>query len=237
MGKAMGDYEMLCHGDKVMVAVSGGKDSLSLLKILQYRQSFIPIEIEILAVYVHNGISGPNVDQLASLFQSWKVDYRIHQIDLAPAENAKDIDCFWCSWTRRKALFDLAQQLGFNKIAFGHHLDDIIETILMNLFYRAEISAMRPKQELFNGKLTIIRPLSYETESIIQQFADHEGFVHLDRSLCPHQTTSKRAVVKKFIAELEKDNPSIKMNIFNSLNHIKHDYLLDVFIEKPNDIL
>jgi tRNA 2-thiocytidine biosynthesis protein TtcA len=226
---------MLQDGDKVMVAVSGGKDSLSLLKVLQYRQSFIPISVELLAVHVESGIPNFPLQKLTELFESWEARYHIEKIDFLNGKAFEEIDCFWCSWNRRKVLFELAQRLGFNKIAFGHHIDDIVETILMNLFYRGEIGAMRPKQELFNGKLTIIRPFAYETEAAIQQLAEAEGILNVDQFQCPHNETSKRTMIKRLLFDLEKESPAIKMNIFKSLQNVKTDYLLDTFAENPID--
>ncbi len=230
-GKAMGDYAMLQDGDKVLVAVSGGKDSLSLLRVFQYRQSFIPIRIELLAVYVEAGIPDFPIQELVQIFESWQIDYRIEKIDFLKGQAFFETNCFWCSWNRRKALFQLAQNLGFNKIALGHHLDDIVETILMNLFYKAEISAMRPKQELFGGNLAIIRPLAYESETSIRQFAKKEGLSAVGRCSCPHDKDSKRALIKQLLLDLERENPNIKKNIFKSLINVKKDYLLDVSLE------
>ncbi|MDP8266821.1 MAG: ATP-binding protein [Candidatus Aceula meridiana] len=236
MGKAIGDYDMFQDGDKVLVAVSGGKDSLSLLRILQFRQSFIPIKMEFLAVFVDSGIPDFPVEKLESVFKQLDVPYRIEKNDFLGEKSFEDVDCFWCSWNRRKVLFGLAQRLGFNKIAFGHHLDDIVETVLLNLFYQGEIGAMKPKQELFEGKMCIVRPLAYEKEENILIFAKQEGLDGLSKYYCPQNDKSKRMQVKKMLAELEQENPAIKINIFKSLQNIKEEYLLG-FPEKAGEIL
>ncbi len=226
-GKAIGDYAMLQDGDRVLVAVSGGKDSLTLLHVLLYRQTFIPIKIKLTAVHIDAGIPGFPLVKLEKHFQKLGVDYRIEQINFLKGKDLSDIDCFWCSWNRRKALFELARKMGYNKIAFGHHLDDIAETILLNLFFRGEIGAMRPHQPLFNGKVTVIRPLAYEKEAVIAKFATAHKLKNLCRCLCPHSANSKRATMKRLLTKLEKENPAVKMNILKSLQNIKENYLLD----------
>lgn len=227
VGKAIGDYDMLHDGDRVMVAVSGGKDSLALLHVLLYRQKFIPVKIKLMAVHIDAGIPGFPLNKLINHFQKLGVDYHVEKIDFLKGKKMDDIDCFWCSWNRRKALFNLAEKLGFNKIAFGHHMDDIVETILLNLFFRGEIGAMRPKQVLFKGKVTMIRPLAYEREDVISRFAKAQKIKNLCRYDCPHSATSKRAAMKKLLVALEKVNPSVKVNIFRGLQNIKEEYLLD----------
>lgn len=218
---------MLQGGDRVLVAVSGGKDSLTLLHVLLYRQRFIPVKIKLVAAHVDMGIPGFSLSKLVRHFQQLGVEYAVEKTDVLRNKQIKDIDCFWCSWNRRKALFSLARKMDFNKIAFGHHLDDIVETILLNLFFRGEVGAMRPKQVLFGGKLTVIRPLAYESEATIARFAKAEKLSNLCRYRCPHSSISKRAAMKKIVKMLEKENPHAKINVFRALQNIKQDYLLD----------
>lgn len=232
VGKAIGDYAMFQDQDRVIVAVSGGKDSLSLLKVLQYRQSFIPVKLELLAVYIQSEAEDCSLKTIEPVLKAIAVPYQVKQIHILQGKDIQEIDCFWCSWNRRKALFQIAQDLGFNKIALGHHLDDIAETILMNLFYRGEISAMRPRQELFQGKMTLVRPLAYIREREIIHFAEKEGMLGVSSFVCPRSEDSTRLKIKRILADLEGRNPSVSLNILKSLSNIKEDYLVDVFAEE-----
>jgi len=227
VGEATFDYEMLKDGDKVMIAVSGGKDSLALVKLLKYRQAFIPVDFDILAVHVDYGIPGFPVDKIKEYCEKLDVPFHMEKIDVLKDKTMADINCFWCAWNRRKALFKLSAKLGFNKVALGHHLDDIVETVLLNMFFRAEISTMKPKQELFKGRLTIIRPLAYVHEDQIIQMVKKEKIPVIEEYMCPHKDITTRMFLKKLLKQLESRIPKIKTNIFYSLQNIKDDYLLN----------
>lgn len=224
-GKAMMDYKMLSEGDKIAVAVSGGKDSLTLLNILNERKKFVPIKYELLAVHVDMGYPCQHPKILAEYFKKLGVEYHIEKIDILKGKSRKDISCFWCSWNRRKALFQVVDRFGCTKLALGHHKDDIIETTLLNLFFQGEISTMCPKQELFKGKIVIIRPLAYVEEELIRRFAKTLDFPH-HKCACPNSVTSKRTKIKGIINDLAKVCPEVRTNIFRSVKRIKKDYLL-----------
>jgi len=225
VGKAIIDYKMLSAGDRIVVAVSGGKDSLTLLQVLHDRKKFVPIKYELIAVHIDMGYPCQHPKILARYFKKMGVDYHIEKIDILKGKSRKDISCFWCSWNRRKTLFEVADRLGCTKVALGHHHDDIIETILMNMFFHGEIAAMAPKQELFGGKITLIRPLAYTDEDMIVKFAKTLDFPH-HKCACPNSITSQRTKMTKVIADLRKVCPDIKKNIFRSVKRIKKDYLL-----------
>lgn len=225
VGRAIMDYGMIADGDKIAVAVSGGKDSLTLLRVLHDRKAFVPIKYDLVAVHIDLGYPCQHPKILAEYFKKLGVEYHIEKVDILQGKTRKDITCFWCSWNRRKALFQAADRLGCSKVALGHHKDDIVETILLNLFFQGEISAMVPKQELFKGKITIIRPLSYVEESMIVKFAKSADFYH-EKCACPNSLTSKRTKITNIIRELEKVCPEVKTNIFKSVKRIKKDYLL-----------
>ncbi|PIP19160.1 MAG: tRNA 2-thiocytidine(32) synthetase TtcA [Candidatus Omnitrophica bacterium CG08_land_8_20_14_0_20_41_16] len=225
VGRAIIDYKMLSDGDKIAVAVSGGKDSLTLLWVLNDRKRFVPIKYELLAVHIDLGYPRSCAKALEKYFKKIGVNYHIEKVDILKKTKPKDISCFWCSWNRRKALFETANRFDCTKVALGHHKDDIVETILLNLFFQGEISAMSPKQELFKGKITLIRPLAYVEEHMIKRFAKEEGLPN-QTCICSNSLTSKRTKIKTIIRELEKACPDVKTNIFRSVKRIKKDYLL-----------
>ena len=225
IGRAIMDYKMLDAGDRIAVAVSGGKDSLALLRILNDRRAFVPIKYSVVAVHIDLGYPRSISAKLEKYFRKAGVEYHIEKVDTLRKTAKKDINCFWCSWNRRKALFEAANRLNCSKVALGHHLDDIVETILLNLFFQGEISAMSPKQELFKGKITLIRPLAYVEEYMIKRFAREEKIPH-DTCRCPNSITSNRTKMGKIIQDLKRTCPEVKKNIFRSVKRIKTDYLL-----------
>jgi tRNA 2-thiocytidine biosynthesis protein TtcA len=225
VGRAIMDYKMISDGDKIAVAVSGGKDSLTLLKILIDRLKFVPITYEVIAVHIDLGFPRSCAKQLEKYFKKIKVRYHIEKVSELRKTSKERINCFWCSWNRRKALFGVSDRLGCSKVALGHHKDDIAETILMNIFFHAEFSAMSPNQELFHGRIRIIRPMAYVEESLIRRFVKSAGFKTFDCK-CPQSSLSNRATVGGIISKLEKICPEIRTNICKSAQRVRPDYLL-----------
>jgi len=225
MGRAIMDYKMLAPRDKVAVAVSGGKDSLTLLRLLIDRQAFVPLKYKVVAIHIDMGYPKSISLRLEKYFKKLNVEYKIIKTDILKKTDKSKINCFWCSWNRRKELFIAANKLGCTKIALGHHMDDIAETMLLNLFFRGEISTMAPKQELFKGKITLIRPLAYVEESLIKRFVKETKLQH-SSCVCPHSVISNRNRMGRIIQGLEKISPNVKKNIYRSLKRIKKDYLL-----------
>ena len=159
---------------------------------------------------------------LKKFFEDIGVKYHFKKIKVLD-ENRRT-SCFWCSWNRRKALFLAADKFGCNKIALGHHKDDIVETLLLNIFYHGEFAAMNPRQELFGGKVTIIRPLCYVEEENMRKFAKESGFPS-QMCRCPNADTSKRRLMKEFVRKMERDCKYVKTNIFKSISRVKEDYI------------
>ncbi len=227
-GKAIGDFDMIQAGDKIAVAVSGGKDSISLLHVLRHRRLVSPVKFDFTAVHIDFKFSDFDPQKLVEYLQREGFAHLVERVDSMEGEKWEDIDCFWWSWNRRKALFELADRLGFTKIAFGHHMDDIVETIILNQFYRGEISAMRPRQELFDGKIVLIRPLAYEREETMRVLAEKLDIRSIGgQSKCANEEDSHRAKIKQMLREFERDNPQVIKNIFRSLQNLKTEYLLD----------
>ena len=200
IGKAIGDHSLIEDGDKILVGVSGGKDSLTLLKLLKARQSWAPVRFDILAAHVRSDFSCGSAEQekmMVRCFQDWGVKSVFSEIRVL--DDNQQTSCFWCSWNRRKALFELAEQTGCRKLALAHHKDDIIETVLMNLFFKGDVSGMQPRQEMFGGALTIIRPLCYVEEHLTRTFAREYRFLN-DNDPCPFGVDSQRQRMKSLIA-------------------------------------
>ncbi len=228
MGKAIHRFGLIQDGDRILVGVSGGKDSLSLLHLLHERSKRVQIHYELLAVHVDLGFETSGADMLKEFFEAKRIAYHIEPTRIAELANGPDNrenPCFLCSWERRKRVFSLAQRFGCTKVAFGHHQDDIIETLLLNIFYSAEISTMLPFQSLFNGKITLIRPLALLEERKIERFAKEMGLPHFPCG-CPASVRSKRRKVKELISGLARENHRVKSNIFRALSNIKLDYTL-----------
>ncbi len=228
LGKAVREYDMINNGDRVAVAVSGGKDSMALLYMLKERLNWIPIRYDLLAVHLDMGFEGtqPHLieqgcHQIGVPFYMEKTDYGIK----AHGPDNKENPCFLCSWLRRKHLFQLANSLNFSKIAFGHNKDDIIETLFLNMFFSGELSTMLPKQSLFKGSLTIIRPLALLEENRIKQFSVRKGLPEIANP-CPSARKSARKDIKDFLSVFYARNRKIKGNIFHALSHVRPEYLL-----------
>ncbi|MBN2830951.1 MAG: tRNA 2-thiocytidine(32) synthetase TtcA [Candidatus Omnitrophica bacterium] len=225
VGRAIMDYKMIREGDKIAVAVSGGKDSMTLLRVLLDRKRFVPVKYEVIAIHIDLGYPRSVAVKLRKYFDKIKVKHYIEKVDVLKKTQKEDINCFWCAWNRRKALFEASNRLKCDKIALGHHKDDIAETVLLNLFFQGEISAMSPKQKLFKGKITIIRPLAYVEERMIEAFARKDSMSHVTCN-CPNSVISNRSRMGRIIKELERFCPEIKTNICRSVTRIKREYLL-----------
>ncbi len=232
-GKAIVEFGMIQEGDRIAVAVSGGKDSLSLLHVLRDRWRISPVKFDFTAVHIDFEFSDFNPQALIEYLQKEGFPCLVEKADSLKDEKYGDIDCFRWSRNRRKALFQLADREGFNKIAFGHHMDDIVETILLNQFYRGEIGAMKPKQELFGGEITIIRPLAYTREEAMVRLAQELGIAGMGQSKCANDDTSHRMLIKKMLRQFEQENPTVVANIFHSLQNVKADYLIET-VQSPS---
>jgi tRNA 2-thiocytidine biosynthesis protein TtcA len=219
---------MIADGDKLAVGLSGGKDSLALLWILKNRIRHIPVSYELTAIYIDPGFENGFAKGLAAHCETLEIELIVEQTDnglVAHSTKNRENPCFLCSRLRRKRLFEIAKRIGSRKIVLGHHKDDIIETLFLNMFYAGEISTMSPRQEFFNGALTIIRPLALLDEDIIRKFSELMEFPVFENS-CPSARRSRRHAIKKMLCDLYRSNRKIRGNIFRALHHVKLDYLL-----------
>lgn len=211
-----------------MVAVSGGKDSMALLWFLRERIKRIPVEYRITAVHVDPGFGADSAGQMKSFFSAHGFDYRLIKSDIGPRAHApenRENPCFLCSRLRRKLLFELSAELGCGRIAFGHHKDDLIETFFLNVFYGASISTMLPVQELFQGKLTVIRPFYLVDEDLLRRYAGSMDWPEINLG-CPTAGFSKREAIKEMLNRFYRSNKKIKGNIFHALQNVNPEYLL-----------
>jgi len=227
---AINDYKMIQSGDRILVGISGGADSFTLLKLLSSRKIYVTNDIDIVAVYLDLGFqpeSKSHLQRLEQYFVEHSIHYKIVETNIGPyahSEKNRLNPCFLCSRHRRKRLFEIANDNGCCKIALGHHKDDIIETFLINIFFGRETSTMVPNQEFFNGKFHIIRPLAYIEENFIKKYAIENKFPVFENN-CPTAKTSKRTYVKNLLIQLEKDYRGIKKNIYRAMKNVKPDYL------------
>lgn len=228
VGKALHSYEMIADGDRIVVGLSGGKDSLALIWILNERRSRIPIHYDLFAVHIDPGFEGGFSKALKAYCKTIGIQLRVEYTDYGiqghSAENREN-PCFLCSRLRRKRFFEIADELGCAKLALGHNKDDIIETLFMNICYAGEISTMVPSQSFFDQRFTVVRPLAFADEDLIRRFAKDKCFPEFINP-CPSANQSKRAEIKTLLKDLYRTNRKIKGNIFRSMSHVRGDYLL-----------
>lgn len=232
--KALADYHMLSDGDRILVGLSGGKDSLCLLEMLGERKRIFKPRIEVEAVHVR--MAGIQYESDTSYLERFASQHgvRLHVITTSFDKTLPDAHkdkpaCFLCSWHRRKSLFKFAQDNGFNKIALGHHADDIIHTTMLNLFYQGSFSTMPAVMELDKMPLTIIRPLCLEPESEIKEYAALRRY-EKQAKLCPYEKASNRTEMRRIFDEIEHINPEARHSMWHALE--KAGKLVQLHIKK-----
>ena len=231
VGRAIEDYNLIEEGDRIMVCVSGGKDSFTLLDILMRLRSHAPVNFDLLAVNLDQNQPGFPTAKLETYLANTGIDYRIVSRDTYSVvkrviPEGKTM-CGLCSRLRRGALYDIASREGMTKIALGHHLDDIVETLFLNMFYGAKLKAMPPKLLNDSGQHIVIRPLAYCRERDIARYAQALQFPLIPCDLCGSQSNLERQAIKQMLVNWEKDHPARTANIFRSLTSIAPSQLAD----------
>jgi tRNA 2-thiocytidine biosynthesis protein TtcA len=231
VGKAIADYQMIEAGDKVMVCLSGGKDSYTMLDVLLKLKAKAPVPFELVAVNLDQKHPGFPEHVLPDYLKRIGVPFHIIEQDTYSVvkrviPEGKTM-CGLCSRLRRGSLYTYAEQEGFTKIALGHHREDLVETLFLNMFYGAKLSAMPPKLLSDNGKHVVIRPLAYVPEAEIAAYAEHQDFPIIPCNLCGSQETLQRKVIGEMLAQWDRSYPGRIENIFRSMQNVKLSQLAD----------
>jgi len=217
--RGVDDYEMISEGDRIAVGVSAGKDSLALLCAMADLRRFYPKHFELCAITVDMGFEGADFTPIRKLCEELGVEYHI-----VPTQIAKVIfdvrkeknPCSLCAKMRRGALYGYARDIGFNKVALGHHFDDVVETFMLNLFYEGRLGCFQPVTFLSNTGITLIRPMIYMPEKDVRYFAS-KAELPVIKSSCPADGNTEREEMKKLLAGLERENKGLRYRIFGAL--------------------
>jgi tRNA 2-thiocytidine biosynthesis protein TtcA len=231
VGQAIGDFGMIEDGDKVMVCVSGGKDSYAMLDILMKLRERAPIHFEIVAVNLDQKQPNFPAEILPNYLKGLGIPFHIEEQDTYSIVKRVipegKTTCGLCSRLRRGILYRVADELGATKIALGHHRDDILETLMLNMFYAGKLKGMPPKLRSDDGKHIVIRPLAYVPEKLLERYAADMSFPIIPCDLCGSQPNLQRQVMKEMLRDWEKKHPGRVENLFRSMHHIVPSHLMD----------
>ncbi len=229
IGQAMHDWSMLEDGDRVLVGVSGGIDSLVTAWVLKMWRFKAPIDYRLEAVFVDNGYWSPErggeppVVSIERQMRRW--DIEVSKVEAWPVKDKQEQRCFLCARNRRSQLFELARQKGCAKLALGHHKDDLVETLFINALYSGNISTMLPKQVLFEGRLSLIRILSYLEKDEVIELGRIAGFEPV-KNYCPLAEDTRRETVRSILARIYQEVPEAKGSLFSALGNVRNGYML-----------
>ncbi|PKL17138.1 MAG: tRNA 2-thiocytidine(32) synthetase TtcA [Spirochaetae bacterium HGW-Spirochaetae-5] len=226
VGRAINAYSLIKENDRVAVALSGGKDSLVMLETLANRRRRLPVNYDVIAVHVHVRNIGyeTDLDFIKNFCDTLNVGLYVIETEADLERDKNKSICFICSWLRRKELFDFVKKEKCNKLAFGHHRDDAIETLLMNMISNSSISSMPPSLPMFGGEFDLIRPLILLGEDEIREYAVLKKYPPQVK-LCPHGDDTRRGDAKRLLVEMEKIDKNARQNIFSAMSNIHGEYL------------
>jgi tRNA 2-thiocytidine biosynthesis protein TtcA len=231
VGRAIGEHRLIADGDRIMVAVSGGKDSYALLTLLRALQKRAPVRFELLAVHVDQGHPGYDGRPLTDWLRAGGYPFEVLREDTYSVVTEKIPEgktyCSLCSRLRRGILYTAATRLGCSKIALGHHRDDALETLLLNLFFAGKLASMPARLVSDDGAHVVIRPLIYCAEATLARFAEERAFPILPCNLCGSQSQAQRRQIKALLGRMEAEHPQIKQTMLAALGNVNPSHLLD----------
>ncbi len=224
--KACADYGLIADGDHILIGLSGGKDSLALVELLGRRSRIYKPRFTVTALHVRVKERAYQTDMsyLENFCRDAGVPLIVRDVEIGESYSGLTNPCFLCSWYRRKELFNVAQELGCNKIALGHHRDDVVQTLLMNLIYQGAVAAMPPKLKMDKMPLELIRPLYLIDEEDLVAYAAERNY-QKQVKLCPFEHVSSREKVKDLLAQIKALNPEAMDSIYGAIHNIKENYL------------
>ena len=226
--KGVVQYGLIEDGDKILIGLSGGKDSLALIELLGRRSRIYKPRFSVVAVHVvmKNIPYKSDLEYLRAHSEAYGVPFVVYETEFDPTTDTRKSPCFLCSWNRRKALFTVAKEQGCNKIALGHHMDDILETLLMNMTYQGAFSTMPPKLVMRKFDMTIIRPMCLVHESDLIELAELHNYRKQVKN-CPYESQSSRSEVKGILKQLEALSPEARYSMWNSMTNVQEELLPD----------
>ena len=225
VGKTIKQHGLISRGDRVLAGFSGGTDSLAMLEMLAERRKRMRINYEVHALHV-NIETIPyrlNTDQAKAFCNAHDIVFHEHS-EAITIDSGSNNTCFICSWNRRRILFEYARHINANKVALGHHKDDAIETLLMNMFFNGTMSALPANLHMFEGRVRLIRPLLEITGEAVKRYAAAHGF-ELSGESCPFEDQNKREMMKEILSKLEAHDPNVRHSLFQAMSNIHSDHL------------
>lgn len=224
--KGVVEYGLIEDGDKILIGLSGGKDSLALVELLAKRARVFKPKFSVVAVHVvmKNIPYQSDIEYLREYVESFGVPFVLYETEFDASTDSRKSPCFLCSWNRRKALFTVAKENGCNKIALGHHMDDILETLLMNITYQGAFSSMPPRLVMNKFEMVIIRPMCLVHESDLIEMAQVRGYRKQVKS-CPYESQSSRSTMKGVLKQLEVMNPEARYSLWGSMTNVQEELL------------